>query len=107
MTLHLDAETTFDAPAGPPQLNQPLRAVVAVAEVLLFVGLMLVTVWAWGNATVQVPLPPSDNPAIPPVASSTDGRWMAAAVGMALLGGLLLLDAVRQTLLAVRTGGRR
>jgi hypothetical protein len=106
MTLHLDAGTEYDQPAE-PRLNQPARAAVAAAEVLLAVALVLVAVWAWGNATIPVQLPPSDNPAIPQATSSTDGRWMAGAVGSVAAAGLLVLDAVRQTLLAVRTRGWR
>jgi hypothetical protein len=106
LTLHPHAGTEHDQPAE-PRLNQPVRAAVAAAEVLLAVALVLLAVWAWGNAPMPVPLPPSDNPAIPQATSSTDGRWMAGAVGSVVAAGLLVLDAVRQTLLAVRTGGWR
>jgi hypothetical protein len=106
MTLHLDAGAEYEVPAE-QRLNQPVRAAVAAAEVLLAAALVLVAVWAWGNATIPVPLPPPDNPAIPQATSSTDGRWIAGAVGSVVAAGLLVLDAVRQTLLAVRTGGWR
>ena len=105
MSLYLGPGVTHEQPL--PRLNQPLRGLVAAGEVVLAVGLIVIAVWIWGHATTAVPLPPSDNPAVPPSATSTDGRWMAAAVGLALVSGLLLLDAIRQTLLAVRTGGGR
>jgi hypothetical protein len=84
------------------QLNRPLRAGLAAAELLLAVTSVLVAMWAWRQTVIMVELPPTDNPVIPRFTTATDGRWMAAAVALGTLAGLLVLDAVRQAVLVVR-----
>ncbi|MCP2261732.1 hypothetical protein LX15_005458 [Streptoalloteichus tenebrarius] len=107
------AETTVPAGTPPvpgagssPRLNQPWRALVALAEVVVAVLLVLAAVWAWRSAAVVVEFPAWREG--DPVQRVTRyyGHWMASAVGLAALAGFALLDALRQLVLAVRAGGR-
>jgi hypothetical protein len=96
------------APVLPPPrrrqlaLNRPARGVVATLEILLAVALGFAVAWAWSRAAVPFQLPASDNPAVPETVERWSGPWIGAAFGFAALAGVLLLDAVRQVLLAVR-----
>lgn len=83
-------------PTGPP------RRLVAAIEALVAAGLVVLAVWAWRHATIAVRLPESDNPAIPDFTSRLSGPWVAAAFMAATVAGLLVLDALRQTLAARR-----
>ncbi len=84
-------------------LNQPRRALVAAAE-LVAAGLLLwLAVWLWSRGT----LPQSaiaDRPEL--VFERYLGNWIAGAVAAGTAALLLLLDAARQLVLAVRTRSR-
>lgn len=104
-SLEPDADRSAEAEPGGPGLSQPLRWLVAAAEVLAAAALVVLAVWAWRRSTIPVELPQYDNPAIPAYSSRQSGPMVALAVGAALACGVLLLDAAREALLAVR--GRR
>lgn len=87
-------------------LNRPVRWLIACVEVAFVVGFGLLAAWAWDRATVPVRLPDYENPAIPDVVDRQSGPWTAAAVGLGLLAALLLMDAVRQAILALRLRDR-
>lgn len=92
-------------PQPPPSgLHQPIRILVALAEVVLAMVLVVATVWAWRRGSVPYDLPATDNPAVPESVDRWSGPWIGAAFGLAALAGVLLLDAARQLVLAV--GGR-
>ncbi|SHE48473.1 hypothetical protein [Streptoalloteichus hindustanus] len=108
------AETTAPAGTPPPvpgagsspRLNQPWRALVALAEVVLAALLVVAAVWAWrrGAAVVEFPAWREGEPV--QRVTRYFGHWLAGAVGLAVLSGFALLDALRQLVLAVRAGGR-
>ncbi|NIH82866.1 hypothetical protein [Amycolatopsis viridis] len=87
------------------RLNQPVRAVVALVEVLLAAAAVwgAFVVWGAGVHTVVVRLTDGT------VLTSTRwvGSWMAAAIGLGMVAGILLADAVREVLLATRVKRRR
>lgn len=90
-------------PQRPPgSLHRPLRAVIAAAELVLAVALAFAVVWAWRRAAVPYELSPSDNPAVPRTVTRWSGPWIGTAFGLAALAGVLVLDAPRQLVLAVR-----
>jgi hypothetical protein len=89
-------------PRPPAQLHQPVRAAVAALEVALAVALGFAVVWAWRRGSVPYELPASENPAVPGSVDRWSGPWIGAAFGLATLAGLLVLDAARQLMLAVR-----
>lgn len=98
-------ELVAPPPTEPGTLNKPIRAVVALVEVLL-AG---VAVWfafvMWPNGIAHIRTPLADGT----VVESTRwiGSWMAGAIGLGTVAALLLLDAIRQVVLAVRARPKR
>jgi hypothetical protein len=73
---------------------------VALAEVLVAAGAVWFGLWCWGEGIAKIV---TQVPGRPPLVSTVFyGNWMAGAVGLVLLAGFLVLDALRQTGLAVR-----
>lgn len=81
-------------------LNQPWRALVALVEVLL-AGLAF---WGastcWPNAFATVTTVLDDGREL--VSTRMLGNWASAAIGLGTLAALLMMDALRQVVLAVR-----
>ncbi|MGM1062565.1 hypothetical protein [Saccharothrix sp. Mg75] len=84
-----------------PRLHQPRRAFVAVGEVVLAVALVALAVWCWQRGILRYSYPVPDH--APLESTRVKGNWVGAAAGLVLVAGVLLLDAVRQVVLAVRT----
>jgi hypothetical protein len=84
-----------------PRLHRPRRGWVALLEVVLAV----VAVWGAGRAfsagTAQVTMTLTDGTTLTSVRYF--GNWLTGSVALGTLAGLLLLDAVREALLAIRT----
>jgi hypothetical protein len=93
-------EVVAPPPTEPAQLHRPRRAIVAVVELLAAGGLVAAAFWAWpkGFATI-VTLTSSGREVI---AERIYGNWLGAAIGFGTVAGLLVVDAVRQLVLAVR-----
>ena len=95
----------FTRPKRPEaRLNEPVRALVATGELVLAVALGFAVVWAWRRGSIPYELPVSDNPAVPDTVQRWSGPWIGAAFALAAVAGLLVLDAVRQLMLAVAGG---
>lgn len=92
-------------PATPARLHRPWRWLIAVVEVVLVVLAVLVAFrfWSLGVRTLTVTLSNGM------VLTSTRfiGSWMAGAIGLGAVAAILLVDALRQVLLAVRIKHRR
>ncbi|GAA4541539.1 hypothetical protein [Amycolatopsis samaneae] len=90
------------APAA--RLNKPWRAVVALVEVLL----AALAVWGafacWDAGVMTVSTTAGDGAVL--VSQRYFGGPLAGAIGLGTLAALLLVDAVRQLLLAVRARHR-
>lgn len=98
-----DPDATEPAdPRLPAPIHQPARGLVAFAEVALAVALCFAAAWAWSRASIPYELPTSQNPAMPRTVDRWSGPWVAAAFGLVALAGALVLDAVRQLVLAIR-----
>ncbi|GLZ38207.1 hypothetical protein [Actinokineospora sp. NBRC 105648] len=92
----------WPAPAG--AVNQPRRALLAAGEVVVAALLVWLAVWLYGRG-IQ---PLSRVEARPDLDfEHYAGNWVGGAVAAATVAGLLLLDALRQLVLAVRTGSRK
>ena len=72
------------------------RVLVAVTEVLAAIVLAWLAWWCWNRGLI---ITVRDGVALRRI----EGRWWAAATGVATLAGLLVLDAPRQGVLAVYT----
>jgi hypothetical protein len=88
-------------PASRARLNQPHRAIVAAVEVVAAVGLVLLALWLWPKASVTI-TQILDDSRPPYVSRRYYGNWMAMAILSNTVAGLLVLDAIRQLVLALR-----
>ena len=84
-------------------LNRPWRALIAVLEVVLAGGAVWAAFLAWPRGIVTISMTVDGT-----LLESTrfSGNWLAAAIGLGTLAALLVLDAIRQTVLAVRARPR-
>jgi len=102
--LPAEAEPTPDHPPA-PTLHQPKRAFIAAAELVAIVLLGFAAHWCWQHGIQRFSYPLDGRP--PLVSTRYHGNWTAAAITLATIAGVLLLDAIRQSLLALRTRDRR
>lgn len=93
-------------PAPDPRLNQPWRFGVAVGEAVLAAVAVVAAVLLWRHG-VRTMVTPLGNGQPPLVSTVFYGDWMAIAIGLVTVAAVLVLDAVRETILAVRTRTRR
>lgn len=84
-----------------PGLHQPRRALIAAGEVIAVVALALVAVWAWNHGIVKLAYPLEGRD--PLISTRYHGNWLGTAVACVTVAAVLLLDAVRQVVLAART----
>ena len=92
-------------PTEPARLHRPVRAVVALVELVVAGLAVWGAFWAWPQAFVTISTPITDGVVLD--SQRVFGNWIATAVGFGTLAALLVVDAVRQLLLAVRTRPRR
>ena len=93
-----------EEPGPTARLNKPWRALIAGAEVLLAVVAVWVLYLCWHNASATVVTTTDDGAVLE--SHRYFGGLLAAAIGLGILAAILLVDAVRQLLLAVRTRHR-
>ncbi|HJP76573.1 MAG TPA: hypothetical protein VJ914_20050 [Pseudonocardiaceae bacterium] len=98
---------TATAPPAPARgLNQPWRGWLALGEVVLAAVAVVVGIWCWHRGIVPIVTPTGKT--TPPLVSIVFyGNWMSGAIGLCTVGALLMLDALRQVVLAVRTRRRK
>lgn len=99
------AATRPPTPDRPVRLNQPWRGIVAVVELLLAAGLALAAVWSWRQGIVTIEYPPYQHGQGPQVVTRYFGNWIAGAITLVGVAGFAVVDAVRQTVLALRSRG--
>jgi hypothetical protein len=85
-----------------PRLNQPWRAALAAGLVVVAVLAVLVAVWSWHRGVITYDVP-AGNGTPEMVSTRYVGNWMTIAIALGTLAGVLVVAAVRQVLLAVRT----
>ena len=98
-------ELVAPPPTEPGQLHKPWRALVALGEVIFAAVAVFFAflVWPKGIATIVERYPNGI------VLESTRwvGSWMSLAILLGTVAALLVLDALRQVLLAVRARPKR
>lgn len=95
-----------EVPAVEPRgLNQPWRGLVAFGELVAAALVLWAAFWCWSKADNTITLVLGDGTRLESVRSH--GHWMAAAIGLGTVTGVLVLDALRQTMLAVRARPKR
>lgn len=98
-------EPDVDLPPVPAGLNQPWRALIAVVEVLAAAGAVWAAYWAWPRGIVTITDVADDGTRLQ--STRFFGNWLAAAILLGTVAALLVLDAVRQAVLAFRARPRR
>lgn len=98
-----DVEPGFIVPQN--RLNQPWRAVVAVVELVLAGLAVWLSFRLWADVVTVIPMPDGDGGHVD--LTHHDGGLVAAAIALGLAAALLVVDAVRQLLLALRVRPRR
>ncbi len=89
----------------PARLNKPWRGLIAAAEVVLAAVAVWGVFWFWRGGFEQVSTMSEEG--TPLVSQRVFGGMLAAAIGLGILAAILLVDAVRQVLLAVRVRPRK
>lgn len=86
-------------------MNQPWRAVVAVVELLLAVAACWAATWTWSHVVTDVTMRAEDGTGL--TSRIYSAPWVAGTVGFGLLAALLVVDFVRELLLAWRARSRQ
>jgi hypothetical protein len=91
--------------SGTGRLNKPMRAVVAAVELLVAAGLVWLAFWMWPHGIATITDTASDGA----VLKSTKyfGNWLAGSIGVGMVAALLVVDAIRQLVLGLRTRPQR
>jgi hypothetical protein len=92
-------------PTEPGRLHRPGRALVALAELLVAGAAIWGAFWAWPHGFATITTVVADGTVLE--SERVFGNWVGAAVGFGTVASVLVLDAVRQLLLAVRAKPRR
>lgn len=86
-------------------LHRPVRALVALGEVIVAAVLIWLAFVCWGHAHTDLTVISADGARL--VSTRWFGNWLAGALGLGILSVLLLVDAVRQLSLAIRARHRK
>lgn len=92
-------------PPGPARLHRPWRSLVALGELAGAALAILLAFWCWDRGIVPVVTLLEDGTRLE--STRHVGHWLAAAIGLGAVAAVLVLDALRQVLLAVRVRPRR
>ena len=87
------------------RLNQPVRAVVALVEVLVAAALVWLAVQMWPQGIARITDHANDGTVL--ISSRYFGNWAAGAIAVGTIAVLLVLDALRQLVLALRARPKR
>jgi hypothetical protein len=92
-------------PADPPVvrrgLHQPVRAAVALVELVLAgFAVLAAAAWVWPRGSFTVVTVLDDGTRFESVRNV--GHWMSLGIVLGCVAGVLVLDAVRQLILALR-----
>jgi hypothetical protein len=86
-------------------LHRPVRAFVAVGEVVFAAVAVWLAFICWPHGISRITTPLTDGTQL--TSTRYIGSWIAGAIGLGVLAAVLLVDTVRQLLLAVRARDRK
>ncbi|MGH3432892.1 MAG: hypothetical protein ACRDQB_08665 [Thermocrispum sp.] len=99
------AEQAALEPSRPGRLHQPWRAVVALVELVLAALAVWLAFGMWSEGITVIPTPDGQGGFVK--LTRYHGDLLGGAIGLGLVAGLLVLDAARQALLALRVRSRQ
>lgn len=85
--------------------HQPWRAGLALGELLVAALLGFAADWCWHQGIVAIPMPAPGGGT--DIVTRMFGSWVAIAIALGGVAALLVVDAVRELLLALRPPRRR
>ncbi|HEV7978306.1 hypothetical protein [Amycolatopsis sp.] len=94
-----------EEPGNLAPLHRPRRAFVALAEVVVAGVVIWLALLVWDASSVTLTTTLTDGTQL--ISTRDFGGRIAGAIGLGVLAALLLVDAVRQLLLATRTRHRK
>jgi hypothetical protein len=101
-----EAVTPTDVEEPAPRLHQPWRFAVAAGEVVLAVVAVVFSIIAWRHGVTKMVTPLGAGQ--PPLVSTIFyGDWMSIGITLVTVAAILVLDAIRECVLALRTRTRR
>lgn len=103
-TAQTPPETELDTTRSPSRANQPWRGGLAAAELVLAALLLFAARWCWQRGVLPIPMPA---PGGIDIVTRMYGSWIGTAIALGGLAALLVVDAVRELLLALRAPRRR
>lgn len=102
-TAQTPPETELDATRS--RANQPWRGGLAAAELVLAALLLVAAGWCWHRGVLPIPMPAPGGGT--DVVTRMYGSWIGTAIALGGLAALLVVDAARELLLALRAPRRR
>lgn len=94
-----------EEPEAPARLNEPWRAFVALGEVVVAALLLWAAFALWHAGVVTVVTTAGDGARL--ASQRVFGGPIAGALGVGMVAAVVVVDAVRQLLLAVRARRRK
>lgn len=89
----------------PGRVNRPLRAVVALIELLLAVVAGWAATLCWSNVVTTVTVRAANGDEL--TSRIYSAPWVAATIGAGLVAAVLIVDMIRELVLAVRARHRK
>jgi hypothetical protein len=98
-------ELVAPPPTEPGGLHRPVRAVVALAELAVAGVAVWGAFWAWPKGFATITTPVTDGVELD--SQRVFGNWLALAILFGTVAAVLVVDALRQTILAARARPKR
>jgi hypothetical protein len=92
-------------PTEPGGLHRPVRAMVALTELVVAGLAVWGAFWAWPQGFATISTVVTDGVVLD--SQRVSGNWLATAILFGTVAAVLVLDALRQTVLAVRARPRK
>lgn len=89
----------------PAALHRPWRVATAGFELVVAAAALWFAMWVWDHGVRTLTLTLSDGTRL--ISTRLVGSWVAGAIALGMVAGILLVDAVRETLLGTGVRHRR